>query len=309
MPYRPVRPRSVAAGWSLRLGRFALVLALLALVLHRTGMLAFDTAVAVLGVATVLSLFVAALALIGFVMLWHIGAKGGRAAFFGLVMAAIVLAPAGFAAERYIELPRVREAATNALDLPEWLSPPPETRSFLPEPRLRGENAAAAGIVADPELTGRRYDGAIDRVIPAVRAAAEQRKWREVARDGASAALSDLEDRRVEPGDGEDGPSGASGDPAAAVPGTVPVPEARPDGEAEPIFADGGLVTLQYTAKTLVLGIEQDVVIRLSEEEETTFVDMRAATRYGPHDLGLNAALIHDFLHDLDQRLLGIAGS
>ena len=35
---------------------------------------------------------------------------------------------------------------------------------------------------------------------------------------------------------------------------------------------------------------------------------MRAATRDGDHDLGLNADLISAFLLDLDVRLLGIAG-
>ena len=57
-----------------------------------------------------------------------------------------------------------------------------------------------------------------------------------------------------------------------------------------------------------MLGIPLDILVRLSEEEETTFVDMRSATRDGDHDLGLNASVIRTFLHDLDVRLLGIAG-
>ena len=65
---------------------------------------------------------------------------------------------------------------------------------------------------------------------------------------------------------------------------------------------------VQYRARTLVLGIPQDVLIRLSEEEQTTFVDMRAATRDGEHDFGINADLIRSFLRDLDLQLLGIAG-
>ena len=305
MPYRPVRPRSVAAGWSLRLGRFALVLALSALVFHRLGFLAFDTTVAVLGVAVGLAVLVAGLALIGFIMLWQVGAQGGRSAFFGLVMALLVLAPAGFAIERFISLPQAREAGTDALDMPEWLEEPRQARTFLPQPALVGARAIAAGMVADPELTGRRYDGAIDRVIPALREAAQARKWVEAGREGAATALDDLEDRPAPEGRDADDESTAEETAAGAV---IPVPEARPDGEAVPIIIEGGTVTLQYRAKSLILGIEQDIVIRLSEEEETTFVDMRAAMRDTPHDLGFNAALIRDFLRDLDQRLLGIAG-
>ena len=322
MPYRPVRPRSIAAEWSLRLGRFALVLGVLSLLLHRIGFLAFDTTVTVLALAVAMALFVAAFALIGFIMLWLIGARGGKAAFSGFIMAVIVLAPAGWAAERYISLPNAREAATDPLDLPMWLVEPEPLASFLPKPALAGQNAAAAAIIADPELTGRRYDGAIDRVIPAVREAAATRKWREVGRDGVSAVLTDLEDRPVTDADEteEAGSENTGNDERETenagqvqeggdgVPAGVPLPEARPEGEAAPIFVEGGIVTLQYTATTLILGIHHDIVIRLSEEEETTFVDMRAATREGPHDLGFNAALIRDFLHDLDQRLLGIAG-
>ncbi|MDP3527114.1 MAG: DUF1499 domain-containing protein, partial [Hoeflea sp.] len=75
---------------------------------------------------------------------------------------------------------------------------------------------------------------------------------------------------------------------------------------AEPLPA---YALIQYEARTLILGIPQDILIRLVEEEETTFVDMRVATRDGDHDLGLNAELIRSFLQDLDVRLLGIAGS
>ena len=38
------------------------------------------------------------------------------------------------------------------------------------------------------------------------------------------------------------------------------------------------------------------------------FVDIRVASRYGPHDLGFSAALADQFLEALDSELLGIAG-
>jgi hypothetical protein len=86
------------------------------------------------------------------------------------------------------------------------------------------------------------------------------------------------------------------------------VPAPRPDIENEPLAPLPTFAVIQYRARTLVLGIPQDILVRLSEEEQTTFVDMRAATRDGDHDLGLNAELIRAFLQDLDVRLLGIAG-
>ncbi len=43
-----------------------------------------------------------------------------------------------------------------------------------------------------------------------------------------------------------------------------------------------------------------DVALRLTDEGETTFVDMRSASHYARHDLGENARQIEDFLADLD---------
>ncbi|MBV1785083.1 DUF1499 domain-containing protein, partial [Hoeflea sp.] len=91
-------------------------------------------------------------------------------------------------------------------------------------------------------------------------------------------------------------------------PARAPVPLPRPDIENERVEPRPAFALIQYETRTLVLGIPQDILIRLVEEEETTFVDMRVATRDGDHDLGLNAELIRSFLLDLDVRLLGIAG-
>ena len=43
-----------------------------------------------------------------------------------------------------------------------------------------------------------------------------------------------------------------------------------------------------------------DVAIRLIDEDTSTYVDMRSASRYGPHDFGDNAARIASFLAELD---------
>lgn len=48
------------------------------------------------------------------------------------------------------------------------------------------------------------------------------------------------------------------------------------------------------------LGLKSDVVIRLLDEGETTYVDMRSLSRYGKRDMGLNAAFITEFLSALE---------
>jgi len=57
----------------------------------------------------------------------------------------------------------------------------------------------------------------------------------------------------------------------------------------------------------MVFGFASDISIRLSEEAETTYVDMRSVSRFGPHDLGSNALIISEFLAALDAELLGIS--
>lgn len=62
-----------------------------------------------------------------------------------------------------------------------------------------------------------------------------------------------------------------------------------------------GDTLVQALAKTMLLSMPVDVSIRLTDEGSATYVDMRSAWRYGPHDLGDNAERISAFLADLDQ--------
>ena len=304
MPFRPVRPHSIAAAWSRRLGRFAVLLALMALLLHRIGMLEMPNAIAAVLLSAVIAVFVLGLSMIGFFMLWHIGAKGGHASFSGLVMALIILIPVGLAASRFVLLPQIHDVTTDIADPPQWLEAPEISRSWIP--RTNGEDPAKRRLQAGAyeQITGRRYEGAIDRVLIAVQAVAQERKWIPVANVGVEALVDGLEPNP----DGNGQPDEAGTSNGEADPARAPLPAPRPDIENEPLAPLPTFAVIQYRARTLVLGIPQDVLIRLSEEEQTTFVDMRAATRDGDHDLGLNAELIRSFLQDLDVRLLGIAG-
>ncbi|OCW55648.1 DUF1499 domain-containing protein [Hoeflea olei] len=302
MPFRPQRPSSVAAAWSRRLGRFALLLAVMAVALHRAGILVLPNAVAAVLLAAFLAVVVLGLSLIGFFMLWRIGAKGGHAAFSGMVLALMVLVPVGLAASRYVLLPAIHDVSTDLANAPQWLNEPPVKASWLP--RADGDTASARAeqAAAYPQVTGRRYDGAIDRVLQGVRAVAQERKWKQVDNIGVDLLVDGLEPA-------SDAGEAAVQSTGVADPARAPIPVPRPDIEnaaPEPVPT---YALIQYEKSTLILGIPQDILIRLVEEEATTFVDMRVATRDGNHDLGLNAELIRSFLRDLDIRLLGIAGS
>ena len=325
MPYLPRRPVSIAATWSRRLGQFSLALALTAWLFHRAGLLTLPNAVAVILLAAIVSLFVLGLSAIGFTMLWLSGAKGGRASFAGLVMAALVLGPVGYAASRYFLLPPLIEVSTDVADPPAWIEPPVRRSSWLGRPAPVTPELRARQLAAWPELAGRRYDGAMDRVLEAVNTVAEASKWELESETGADflipgrmpadgpepfepadPAASDEVADPADPGEESAAEENAGG---VVLPDDVPLPRARPDIEtiANPVRSPP-VVVLQYFHHSLLLGVPHDIVVRLVEEEETTFVDVRAATRDGTHDLGLNARLAAGFLRDLDIALLGISG-
>ncbi|PZO76025.1 MAG: DUF1499 domain-containing protein [Mesorhizobium amorphae] len=62
-------------------------------------------------------------------------------------------------------------------------------------------------------------------------------------------------------------------------------------------------ISLRASARTLILGYPSDVAVRITDEGETSFVDMRSRSRFGSHDAGSNAERIETFLAELDTRV------
>ena len=300
MAIRYDRPVSSAARFSRLLGAFSLVLALAVLIAHRFGGLATPYLVLLLITAAGFSLLAALLAAIGLRSLWVSGAEGGLAALAALIYAAFPLGIGAFAAERYMTLPDIYDVSTDPVAAPDWLSTPKADQIWLKRNLVAPEDREKQ-IAAYPELTGRRYEGALDRVLEAVRKVAKQSGFVIVRSTGTTEPDHDPEDRPAKP---------AAGDEAVAdAPGIVPVPTPRPyDDDVAKLIRGANGVTLQATNRTLILGLRFDILIRLREEAETTFVDIRVASRYGQHDLGFSAAIAGDYLKALDAELLGLAG-
>jgi uncharacterized protein (DUF1499 family) len=62
---------------------------------------------------------------------------------------------------------------------------------------------------------------------------------------------------------------------------------------------------IEAVALTPIMGFREDVVVRVRADGEGARVDMRSASRYGPHDLGGNAARITRLLEEIDE-ILGV---
>ncbi len=56
---------------------------------------------------------------------------------------------------------------------------------------------------------------------------------------------------------------------------------------------------IEAVASTMILGLSEDVTIRIRPEGDGARVDMRSASRIGPSDFGSNAARVKSFLADL----------
>lgn len=68
----------------------------------------------------------------------------------------------------------------------------------------------------------------------------------------------------------------------------------------ENLPADATEISIEAQASSPLLRFPADVVVRLIDEDTSTYVDMRSASRYGPHDFGDNAARVESFLAELD---------
>lgn len=301
MMVRYERPYSFAAHWARRFARVSFLLFALSLLAHRFAPLTTPHFLALVGLAGVFALMGVLFAVVGLARLWQVAAIGGLASAAALVYAAPTLGFIGYGVVQYLTRPEIYDVSTDTVTPPPWLKVPQAEESWLKRKAAVTPQDREAQILAYPALTGRRYDGALDRVYQGVRNVIEQSRVGITEELGVENARADLEDLAVRPNAGAD---------TNAEPENVPVPAARPEMALEGAIAGrrASDVVLQGEWRTLIAGFRFDVLIRLREEAETTFVDLRVASRYGPHDLGMGAAFADQFLRALDAELLGIAG-
>ncbi len=74
-----------------------------------------------------------------------------------------------------------------------------------------------------------------------------------------------------------------------------PVAEARPPSTAR---RDAGI---EATARSLLMGFRDDIVIRVTPIVGGSRIDLRSASRFGTHDLGANAARLRALLEEIDE--------
>lgn len=321
------RRSSRAALWCQRLAIFAVPYLVFVVLGHRFGQIETTAAYWLLGLGAMVLLAALACGLLGFRDLWVHGHRGGMRALRGVILASILLLPFAYSAYLAFALPPLNDVTTDLSDPPEFSAALNDRADDMnpiaaPDPARR-----EAQLASYPALAARSYSGDIDRVFKTVFALVTERDW-EVLAEAAEIGEAPID---IEG-------SGLTARPQVLADGTlarIPVPKARPDPNApaalgpiagerlgagrdeQPVdgdlsrtraVLDGDERYIEALATSAVFGFATDVVVRLVEEDDRTVVDMRAASRYGRHDLGANAALIEDFLRDLDDALQGLAG-
>lgn len=303
MTVRFVRPVSYAAYLSRSLGFSALGLFLIAAPLHRFGPLTTPDFISLTLLSAGIAGVALLLAILGLQRLWSAGAKGGIWSLSALFLVSVPLGVVGFATALYWQKPALYDVSTDVVDAPGWLSIPTANQQWLPRPAIVSKVDRDLQLAAYPTLAGHRYEGAIDRVYTAARKVAKAQGIRVLHTDGLIGSLPDVQQGVP----AQDQSEAASDAPMDELPANVPVPTARPAEAPAPTFFNGsGIVTMQGEMRTLIWGLRFDIVVRLREDTETTLVDVRVASRFGPHDLGMGADIAKSYLAALDAEMQGL---
>lgn len=246
----PERRVSRAARRARSVAGFSFVLFATSALGHRYGFVdtvAFFWLLGLIGLLAALSLSLAAY---GFWRLWEFGDQAGRASLAATLVSALVLAPYAMAGYLTLRYPALTDISTDVVE--------PPRLALSARARTAGMNAIAPadGDAIDqqlfyyPGVSGRRYEGSMDRVLKAVTVVVASHGWT----------------------------------PRTRLPDELDAP----------------LYFFEADAPTYLLRLPSDAAIRLTNEGESVFVDLRINLRYGKHDMGSGARRIEAFMRALD---------
>ncbi len=290
------RRLSKSAIWCRRLAIFALPFFLLVIFLHRSEAITTNQVVGLLVFGFILLVVSILLAMNAISRLWNEGAKGGRAMITGLFMSLAMMIPFIIFAVYAMRYPTINDIATNVDNPPSFSAKALANRQALAVPKNNDpqteftEDEASFILIAYPKILPRRYPAGPERVYEAAKTIVAERGWK-------------VTDIRGLPNDLQ---TKDTAKPAGETKTDKVKTTAENSSGLEAIKFDD--ISIDAVASSRIFSFKNDVVILIVSEEENTLVEMRSAARWGVHDFGANARIIEEFLHALDQSLLGIAG-
>ena len=243
-------PVSQVAAWSGRLGLFAFAVALLSIIIVRTGFLEIAPALATFAAALMFAGLAILLAFAAFVAIWRQGTRGLGRAVGGMLLGILLLAYPGYLGYRAYKLPAINDITTDAANPPRF--------GVLARLRPRGTSDYAGARVAAlqraayPDIEPLQYDAPAATAYKVALAVVTKRKWN----------ILDTQS------------------PAPGRPGDI-----------------------EAVARTLIMGLRDEVVVRVTQAGSGARIDVRSASRYGTHDFGANARRVASLLSDIDDAM------
>ena len=156
------------AEWARTVSAFSLVLFVTAGVGHRYGLVETVAFLWTLALVAALALLGLALAAGGFSHLWRHGDKAGRASLAATLLSLFVLMPYAAGTWLYMRLPALTDISTDLEDPPRFtITARARTAGMNPIAPISNE-AASLQMRFYPDLTGRRLDASVDRVLAAL---------------------------------------------------------------------------------------------------------------------------------------------
>lgn len=168
------RARSIAG--------FSLVLLIVAGIGHRYGLIETVAYFWILALTGGLAFLALGLAAAGFRRLWTYGEKAGKASLSASLLAAIVLVPyvaGGYFVLRY---PALNDISTDLVEPPQFVLAEGRRSGAMNEIVPITPEAAELQMEQYPDVSGRRYDASMNRVMNAAAAVVAARGWKPYAR-------------------------------------------------------------------------------------------------------------------------------
>lgn len=280
------RRKSRAAIWCLRLAMVAVPYFILTVYLHRSTSIQTVQAFWLLAFGIAMVIGALLLGLRATVDLWEKGYEGGRSTVNGMALSLLLLSPFGYQLFQALDNPQLNDLATDVINPPVYLT----GQSSVSNQPNYDQYKSRVIVSSYPQIITRRYNAAPERVLTSVFEILKRWGWTFVAGKNVP---EQLQEQLSEESD------------------EAPASEAELGGGlAAPLEENGVLedIIVQIEAKSFIMKLKSDLVIRLTSDGDSTLVDMRSVSHWGPHDFGSNAANIDDLMNELDFLLAGVAG-